>query len=145
MDGGLEVKSLNTLIGRTITPAILLFGLMTAAPLLFAADIDNFHRIFGNEITFNETVIPALRHWGLMIGGLGILMMIAAFRPAIRSEIIAFCAVEKAFISYLWFASRAEPWANAYLLPALGDFVIFLWCLLYFAHRQSMRKAQRRL
>ena len=117
------------MISASVKPLLVLFGILTMVPLLFAADISLFPLIFSNEIEITSSSIPALRHWGLVVGGIGVLMVVAAFRPWLRYEVLIFAAAEKAFIFYLWLSAPDLPWAGGYRGPALLDFLILLWCL----------------
>ena len=88
---------------------------ITATSVLFAVDIRLFTPIFGGVVDYTPASVPALRHWGFMIFGIGVLMIVAAFRPWLRFETMLFCTLEKCFIVYLFLANLGEPWGKGYL------------------------------
>jgi hypothetical protein len=50
-----------------------------------------------------------------MVAGIGILMVISAFRPWIRFETMVFSGIEKAFMVFLFISNSDETWSRAYL------------------------------
>ena len=119
------------ILQKTAVPALVLFGAMTAAPLIIALDVRNISILFGPELDYTAASVPALRHWGLMVGSLGLLMILAAFLPQIRCVTVLFCCIEKAFIGYLYFSNMNEMWSSAYRTAAFVDTAIALWGVLY--------------
>ncbi len=95
---------LNAFIARTIAWYLVIAGAITATSILFAIDIRLFTPIFGGVVDYTPASVPALRHWGFMIFGIGVLMIAAAFRPWLRFETMLFCTLEKCFIVYLFLA-----------------------------------------
>ena len=95
---------LNAFIARTIAWYLVIAGAITATSILFAVDIGLFTPIFGGIVDYTPASVPALRHWGFMIFGIGALMIVAAFRPWLRFETMLFCTLEKCFIVYLFLA-----------------------------------------
>src|SRR5260370_2504272 len=115
------MDTLNTFIARTIKPCLLIFGLVTCAILSIAVDIRFLTPILGGVVDYTPSSVPALRHWGFMVFGIGALMVVASFRPLIRFETMLFCTAEKAFIAYLFFSSLGQPCINGYLPALLPD------------------------
>jgi len=79
-------------------------------PLLFAIDAKLIRPMLGGLVDYTPASVPALRHWGIMIFGIGALMVVAAFRPWLRFETMLFSTVEKAFMVYLFLSNLGRPW-----------------------------------
>jgi hypothetical protein len=128
---------LNAFIARTIAWYLVIAGAITATSILFAIDIRLFTPIFGGVVDYTPASVPALRHWGFMIFGIGVLMIAAAFRPWLRFETMLFCTLEKCFIVYLFLANLGEPWGKGYLGAAVVDGTIAAYGILYFISDQG--------
>jgi hypothetical protein len=123
---------LNSFIARTIKSFLIVSGLVTALPLLLAIDANLITPMLGGLVDYTPASVPALRHWGIMIFGIGMLMVAAAFRPWLRFETMLFSAIEKAFMVYLFLSSLGQPWANGYFVAFLIDATIVAYSVLYF-------------
>ena len=123
---------LDAFIGRTLRPFLVVFGLLTGVTVAFAVDIDFFDPLFGGVVDYTPASVPALRHWGIMVFGIGMLMVAAAFRPWIRFETMVFAVVEKAFLLFLFVGDLGEPWIMGYSGPVVIDYLITLYGILYF-------------
>lgn len=127
------MKTLDRFIAKTLKGFLIVFGLATCAPLLMAYNVDVANRIaFFGLLDYVPPSVPALRHWGIMVFGIGVLMMVAAFRPWLRFESMVFSAVEKSFMVYLFLANLSEPWGRAYTVASIVDSTIVLYSVLYF-------------
>lgn len=125
------MSSLNALVARTLKPALIIFGLVTCLPLLFAIDI-NLLPVLMRGVDFTPSSVPGLRHWGIMVFGMGALMIAAAFRPWLRFATLLFSTIEKAFMVYLWLSSLQAPWGAGYTSGAVMDSIITAYGILYF-------------
>jgi hypothetical protein len=128
---------LDAFIGRTLKPFLVVFGLLTGVTVAFALDIDLFRPMFRDLVDYTPASVPALRHWGIMVFGIGMLMVAAAFRPWLRFETLVFAALEKAFLLYLFVGDLGEPWAMGYIGPVAIDSIIVLYAILYFLSRHG--------
>lgn len=127
------MKAIDTFIGATLKACLIVFGLATCLTILAAVNLDLANRLmFQGLLTYTPASEPALRHWGLMVAGVGALMVAAAFYPWLQFSTILFAVIEKAFIVLLFLLNRDQPWGSAYLLPAVLDGVIALYCVVYF-------------
>lgn len=131
------MKVLDIFIISTIRPLLVVFGIATSLTLLFAIDINLLTPMFGGRVDYTPSSVPALRHWGIMVFGIGVLMVIAAFRPWLRFETMLFSTVEKAFMVYLFISNIGQSWATGYLLPFLLDGTITAYGVLYFISNQG--------
>ena len=109
------MRAINAFIARTIKWFLIVFGLATCMTLPFAIDINFLTPMFGGLVDYTPSTVPALRHWGIMIFGIGVLMVVAAFRPWLRFETMLFSTVEKAFMVYLFLGNLGQPWAMGYI------------------------------
>jgi|SRR3954447_3237383 hypothetical protein len=135
------MKTLDVFIINTIKPFLIVFGIATGLTLPFAIDINLFKPMFGGLVDYTPSSVPALRHWGIMVFGIGMLMVLAAFRPWLRFETMLFSAVEKVFMVYLCIGNFSQPWARGYLLPLLIDSTIVAYSILYFTSSQGRPRA----
>ncbi|KQU83084.1 hypothetical protein ASD02_27580 [Ensifer sp. Root1252] len=139
--------TLNKFITKTIKWFLIVFGLATCGTLPFALDIKLITPMLGGLVDFTPSSVPALRHWGIMIFGIGALMVVAGFRPWLRFETMVFSTFEKAFMVYLYLTNLGEPWIAGYFAAFLVDFTIVAYGVLYFisAEGRPSRWTVRRL
>lgn len=131
------MKFLNAFVAKTIKPFLLVFGFATCAPLSIAIDIDLIVPLMGGVVDYTPSSIPALRHWGFMVFGIGVLMMVAAFRPWLRFETMLFSAAEKGFMVFLFLSNLGQPGISGYLAAFLVDSTIVVYSVLYFISDQG--------
>ena len=131
------MNAVDIFIARTIRWFLIIFGVATCMPLLFAIDINLLTPMLGGVVDYTPSSVPALRHWGIMVFGIGALMVTAAFRPWLRFESMFFSTVEKAFMVYLVIRNLGEPWARGYLVPFLVDATIVAYSILYFISKHG--------
>ena len=131
------MKALDAFIARTIRRFLVVFGIATGLTLPFAIDINLLTPMFGSHVDYTPSSVPALRHWGIMVFGIGVLMVIAAFRPWLRFETMVFSTVEKAFMVYLFISNIGQSWITGYLLAFLIDSTITAYGILYFISNQG--------
>jgi hypothetical protein len=108
------------------------FGLGTCAVLPIALDANFITPILGGHVDYTPSSVPIMRHWGIMIFGIGALMVVAAFRPWLRFETMLFSTVEKAFMVFLFLSNLGQPWVMGYVGPAVIDSAIVLYSLFHF-------------
>jgi hypothetical protein len=130
------MKRLDHFLAVTLRPFLIIGGIGTALPLLAAIDLSAANRVlFAGLLDYTASSVPALRHWGVMVGGIGILMVVSAFRPWIRFETMVFSGVEKAFMVFLFISNSDETWSRAYLGAFLLDLTIVTYTLFYFVSK----------
>jgi hypothetical protein len=126
------MSAINAFVAKTIKWFLIIAGVATGLALVFAIDIELFTPLFGGLIDYTPSSVPALRHWGIMIFGLGVLMVVAAFRPWLRFETMVFSTAEKGFIAYLFLSNLGQPWAMGYFGAFVVDSTIAAYGILYF-------------
>ncbi|MGH6763711.1 MAG: hypothetical protein ACRECW_19230 [Phyllobacterium sp.] len=122
---------INAFIARTLKWFLIVFGLATCGTLPLAIDVKWITPLFGGLVDYTPSSVPALRHWGLMVFGIGVLMVAAGFRPWLRFETILFSAIEKAFLVYLYLSNLGQPWIAGYFVPFVLDATILAYSILY--------------
>jgi hypothetical protein len=131
------MSTVNRFIARTIRWFLIVSGLLTCATLPFAIDINFITRMLGGLVDYTPSSVPALRHWGFTIFGIGALMVAAGFRPWLRFETILLAAAEKAFLVYLFLGNLGEPWVMGYLVLVMVDALIVAYIVVYFISEQG--------
>jgi hypothetical protein len=129
--------AVNAFIAKTIKWFLIVFGAATSMTLPYAIDINLLTPMLGGLVDYTPSSVPALRHWGIMIFGIGVLMVVAAFRPWLRFETMVFSTIEKAFMVYLFLTNLGQSWAMGYIIPFLVDSTIVAYSLVYFISDQG--------
>jgi len=128
---------MNAFIARTVKWFLIVFGALTCMSLPIAIDINLMTPMLGRLVDYTPATVPILRHWGIMVFGIGALMVVAAFRPWLRFETMIFSTIEKSFMVYLFFSNLRQPWAMGYLPMFLIDSTIVVYSILYFISDQG--------
>jgi hypothetical protein len=128
---------LDAFIARTLKPFLVVAGLLTGVTVVFALDFELFRPMFRDLVDYTPASVPALRHWGIMVFGIGMLMVAAAFRAWLRFETMVYVIIEKAFLLYLFVRDLNEPWAMGYVGPVALDTVIVIYAIFYFLSRHG--------
>jgi len=131
------MNSLNIFVASTIKWFLILFGLATCGSLPFAIDVNLITPMLGGLVDYTPSSVPILRHWGIMVFGIGALMVAAAFRPWLRFETMLFSTVEKTFMVYLFLSNLGQPWGMGYLFMFLLDSTIVVYSIVYFVSDQG--------
>jgi hypothetical protein len=129
--------AIDSFIARTIRWFLIVSGLITCATLPFAIDIDFMAPMLGGLVDYTPSSVPALRHWGMTIFGIGALMVAAGFRPWLRFETMLLAATEKAFLVYLFLSNLGQPWVMGYLVLVMVDALIVAYIVVYFISEQG--------
>src|SRR5215475_8624835 len=82
-------------IGAHIDIILIVTGAITAVALLqFIAPVPMLRMIYG-AAPEDEVSLALARHWGLLIFLVGVLLIYAAFHPAVREPTMLLAAIEK--------------------------------------------------
>src|SRR5215510_8939585 len=131
------MSALNAFISRTIKWFLIVFGLATCGTLPIAIDIALIKPMLRDAVDYTPSSVPLLRHWGIMVFGIGALMVVAAFHPWLRFETMMFSTIEKAFMVYLFLSNLGQAWVTGYLVMFLLDATIVAYSILYFISDQG--------
>src|SRR5215469_1754591 len=134
------MSAVNAFVAATIKWCLIVFGVLTCGTLPFAIDIRLFTPMLGGLVDYTPASVPALRHWGIMVFGIGVLMVVAAFRPWLRFETMLFSTVEKSFLVYLFLSNLRQPWAMGYFFMFMLDATIVAYSVLYFISDRGRAK-----
>ena len=79
-------------------------------------------------------------HWGVMVGLMGVVMVVAAFKKSWRAPVVFYSFAEKAWMVALYVASRgfANPSTYGYFPVLVVDSFVSLWTLGYWIEQRSM-------
>ena len=79
-------------------------------------------------------------HWGVMVGFMGVVMVVAAFKPAWRAPVVFYSFAEKAWMVALYVASRgfANPNTYGYFPVLVVDAFVSLWTIGYWIEQRSL-------
>jgi len=125
-------------IDKTLKPVLILGGLGTAAAGLYAF-FPHFAVENIAELEFIENYTIFVQHWGIMVGLIGVMMVVAAFRPPWVLPIMIYASLEKAFMVYLAVSNASYSYSEGFWAPATMDGIIVVYSLLYF---WSLREEQ---
>src|SRR5450755_2674985 len=129
--------AVNAFIAGTVKWFLVIFGMATCGPLLFALDIKLITPMLGGLVDYTPSSVPGLRHWGIMVFGIGAPMVVAAFRPWLRFEAMVFSTIEKAFMVYLFLSNLGQPWGMGYIGAFVMDSTIVAYSIVYFISDQG--------
>lgn len=79
-------------------------------------------------------------HWGVMVGFMGVVMVVAAFKKSWRAPVVFYSFAEKAWMVALYIASRgfANPNTYGYFPVLVVDTLVSLWTLGYWIEQRSI-------
>jgi hypothetical protein len=120
------------LISAHIDWILIVTGLITASVLPMVAMPRLMMRFLFDEEPQGPLALLMARHWGLVVGSLGLLMIRAAFVPELRVPVVIVAMVEKAVIS-VWLLATTLRGRGRATSVALGDLVTALIFALYLA------------
>jgi hypothetical protein len=112
---------------------LVLMGLATASALvLFLSPVTMMRILFG-QAPFDALSILIVRHWGLLVGLVGTLLIYAAYHPEIRVPTLIVAIVEKAAFALGVFLSpfHRRPTLFVMALADAGMAAVYLIYLIY--------------
>ena len=128
----MKFRKVSKMIAAYIEPILIVTGAVTAIALIeFVAPLQILRMTFG-ERSVDEISLALARHWGLLIFCIGVLLIYAAFHPAVRDPAMVFAATEKVALGagVLGTSLRRHTIAAAI---AAGDSLIGLIYIAYLA------------
>lgn len=123
---------LEAFIRMTIGPFLIVGGLLTAI-MFIGAVAPRAAATRSLKLPWDENYTVVVRHWGFIVGMVGLMLIWAFFDRAVLFPAMLFSAVEKAFMVYLVLSSLKKPWAKGLVPAAVIDGIMVLYSLLYFA------------
>lgn len=122
-----------------LKPFLIVTGLGTAGVFVYALFPAWATETLG-KIPAVGTDVVIVRHWGVMVGLMGLFMVGAAFKPEWRSSILLYSAVEKAFMVYLNIIDWNQPYTTGFHVAAIMDGIVVLWIIAYWIEQHHHRK-----
>ena len=120
------------MIAAHIEPILIVTGTVTAFTLIqLIAPLRILRTIFGETPT-DAISLGLARHWGLVIFCVGVLLIYAAFHPAVRDPAMVFAAAEKATLGAGVLGTSLRRHVIAAAIAA-GDSLIALVYIAYLA------------
>ena len=127
---------MSAFIDKTIKPVLIVGGTATAL-----AGLDAFLPQFAVENVQKLEWVPEytifVQHWGMMVCLIGVFMVAAAFVESWRVPVLLYAMIEKAFMVFLVVTNLGQAFASGFLVPAMMDAIITVWCVVYFATRRN--------
>lgn len=79
-------------------------------------------------------------HWGVMVGFMGVVMVVAAFKKSWRAPVVFYSFAEKAWMVALYVVSRgfANPSTYGYFPVLVVDTLVSLWTIGYWIEQRSL-------
>jgi hypothetical protein len=120
----------GSMIATHIQIILIVTGAFTALAFgQFFAPSKLLQLIYGQEKADAATLMLT-RHWGLLVGGVGLLLIYAAFESTVRVHIMIFAVVEKVALGALILGSDLRRQSPAAAV-AIGDLLISLIYIVY--------------
>lgn len=123
---------------------LIIGGIVTMfASLYFFAPTFALNQI--NELPYDNHYLFIVRHWGVMVGVMGIMIVLSAYITSWREPIMLFSFIEKFGMVYLYIMNAFEQetaYLNAYFIPfAITDIIIVAYTICYWHEQRIKRKA----
>lgn len=119
-------------IATHIKLILVITGVATVLALGQCVAPSRFVRLVYGQVSDDAASLVLARHWGLLIGGVGLLLIYAAFQPPIRVPIMVFAVIEKVVLGASILGTDLRKHALAVTM-AIGDLFIALVYVLYLA------------
>src|SRR5215475_4699775 len=119
------------MVGAHIELMLLITGLATAGILVvFVAPVPVMKVLFGQAPSDALNLLVA-RHWGLLVGLVGALLIYAAYHPEVRVPTLIVAIVEKValVLGVLISPFRQRPTVLAVALADAAMSAVYVWCL----------------
>ena len=133
---------------RHLSKMLFVMGLATASVFIFAIApqwaIVNILRLPYSETFaanyFDQGHHLVYQHWGVMVGFMGVVMVVAAFKPSWRHPVVFFSFAEKFLMVLLFVVSRgfANPNTHGFFPVIVVDTIVSVWTIGYWIEQRSM-------
>ncbi|MBB3700155.1 hypothetical protein KMW28_14715 [Flammeovirga yaeyamensis] len=88
-----------------------------------------------NKLPYDGKYLFIIRHWGVMVGVMGFMIVLSAYLPSWRKPIMIFSFIEKSGMVFLYIENSFQTetaFLNAYFIPfALTDILIVTYTIFY--------------
>jgi hypothetical protein len=132
---------------RHLSKMLFVTGLATASVMIFAiapgwASANILGLPFSEEFAsryFGHGHHLVYRHWGVMVGMMGVLMIVASYRTSWRHPVVLFSFVEKFLMVVLFLLAGgfADPGLQGFLPVVVVDSIVSIWTIGYWIEQRS--------
>ena len=118
------------MIRHLIPAALIVAGLIHLLPLSGVLGSERLATLYG--LSFSDPNLAILmRHRAVLFGLLGVLLILAAFRPMLRT--LAFLAGLTSVVSFLWIAATVGHYNEQVTRIVIADVIAFVCLIIGFA------------
>ena len=118
------------MIGTHIEIILIVTGATTAMALAQFIALASISRLIYGAVPTEVVGIALIRHWGLLVFLVGILLIYAAFHPEVREPVTVVAGAEKIAFSLIIFSTSLRRFPIAAAI-AVGDILIPLVYVLF--------------
>lgn len=133
---------------RHLSKMLLVMGLATACCFIYAIApewaIVNILKLPYDEAFvanyFDQGHYFFYRHWGVMVGFMGVVMVVAAFKKSWRAPVVFYSFAEKSWMVLLYGISGgfANPSTYGYFPVLIVDTIVSIWTIGYWIEQKSI-------
>ncbi|MEA5448048.1 hypothetical protein VB780_05670 [Leptolyngbya sp. CCNP1308] len=133
---------------RYLSKMLFVMGLATASVFIFAIApqwaIVNILRLPYSETFatnyFDQGHYLIYQHWGVMVGFMGVVMVVAAFKQSWRNSVVFYSFAEKFLMVLLFVGSRgfANENTHGFFPVIIVDTIVSVWTIGYWIEQRSM-------
>ena len=120
------------MIGSHIQLILIVTGVITATMFLQFLAPREIVRLMDDDVIADPVSLLVARHWGLLVGLLGALLVYAAFEPALRGPVVWVALIEKLALAGMLLSPAMRRRGRAASVAA-GDLLMSLLYALYLA------------
>jgi hypothetical protein len=133
---------------RHLSKMLFVMGLATASVIVFAiapgwASANILGLPFSEEFAsryFDQGHRLVYQHWGVMVGVMGVLMVVASYKPSWRHPVVLFSFVEKFLMVVLFLLAGGvrNPSLQGFLPVVVVDTIVSIWTIGYWIEQRSV-------
>lgn len=133
---------------RHLSKMLLITGLATASVFIFAIApewaIKNILRLpYSEDFVsryFEQGHHLVYQHWGVMVGFMGVLMVIASFKPSWQHPVVFFAFAEKFLMVLMFIAASgfSNPNTHGFFPVIMIDTIVSIWIIGYWIEQRSI-------
>jgi hypothetical protein len=119
-------------IKLTITPFLIIGGLLTSVPII-AAVVPKKAITGWLKLTWDEKYVVLVRHWGILVTMVGISLICSIFVKPLLFPVMLFSTIQKVLMVTLIISYSKKAWIKSFRSIAVVDSLLAIYSLLYFA------------
>jgi hypothetical protein len=133
---------------RHLSKMLFVMGLATASVMIFAiapgwASANILGLPFSEEFVsryFDQGHRLVYQHWGVMVGVMGVLMVVASYKPSWRHPVVLFSFIEKFLMVVLFLLAGgfANQSLQGFLPVIVVDTIVSIWTIGHWIEQRSV-------